>query len=482
MISALGIVLFAVATTANSPSTVEATLAWGGAVSSSAFTEVALSAESTNKLTVTTISGSPVISTTLQSDGERSLPASIPVQPSGDGAVTLNVLDGNAPPVILKAGELQHIPAPVVVVGESVVARVDASSDLLAVAASDLPRLASAYTNIRALVIDGLSLSQVDEQQLRALLEHIGVCGRTLLVDVTPAVRTMLTQRAGCGGHALLVSQPAAPLDGELAALLRQPVDAMPGTNALSMLLGGDSADLNLIALFLAGFIIVFVILSSIPRTRLVALGFCVLATGLAAMLWNSAPRESFVAWSEVDNGDRIARYAAIERLTASARGDRLLQPQSLGRSPMEINGESLTLHWSAAAGERQMEWNASLLEEAQLVTAGSFPVEPNLRAAVDGDTATVCNQGTAKSPASWLRFQGSTYAVPALQPASSWSLVDVAPETRRLPELRLLARRMQRHSLALLQPLRVPENGGTQRAWLMRVESDKAEASPCAG
>ena len=49
-------------------------------------------------------------------------------------------------------------------------------------------------------------------------------------------------------------------------------------------------------------------------------------------------------------------------------------------------------------------------------------------------------------------------------------------------PELRLLARRTQGIAVALLQPLKVPANGGRQDAWLLRLEAPGAEDSPCHG
>ena len=407
---------------------------------------------------------------------------SLPVSPFGADAVALTTRGGDAAPVVMNAGRLHNVRAPIVLSGESVVAGFGALPDALVVTPSDLPRLASAYAHIRALVIDGTTLAQLDEDQLRALVEHIGNCGRMLLVGAAPTVQRALEQRAGCGGLLLQTTANRSALDPELATLLGRRVSALPSASTLSTLLSSRSTDLQLMTLYLAGFVAVFVLLTIIPRTRLPALGFCALVTGLAATLWTAEPSEAFIAWSEVHDGDRIARYMAIDRATARARGERTLQTQSLARSPREISGRSLTLHWSMAPAERHLDWSASLLEEAQVVSAGSFNVEPNLRAGTDGEVVTVCNSGAATSPPAYLRWHGTTYAVPALAPSAKWSAVDATPVSTLSPELRLLARRTQNNALTLLQPLRVPANGGVRQAWLMRLESDAPQASPCLG
>lgn len=482
MIQTLGIVVFVAVSPTQGLSAPDATLVWDGAINSSAFTEVSIRAEAGTRLAVTTTSGSPTIKTELDAGDDLMVSGSMPIQPDGSDSIVLSIETGGGNSILLDAGELQRGRSPVVLVGETAFSGSQSMPESMSVAASELPTVASAYANIRALVIDGSSLAQLDEQQLRAMLEHVGNCGKTMLIDAAPGVQRLLTQRAGCGGQALITNSKDASADEKLANLLKQRITAMPGTRLLGTLVGSTSANVRLLTIFLAGFLIVFVALCVIPRTRVVALGFCVVATGLAAMLFNSDPRKSFVAWSEVRNGERIARYAAIERLTANTRGTHSLQPQSLERSPRELSGSGLTLHWGDAAGDRRLDWNASLLAEAQLLTAGSFPVEPNLRAGSDGLAVTVCNHGTAMSPPSFLRWRGSTFAVPSLAPSAAWTPVDADPVNEPRPELRLLARRTQRHSLALLQPLRVPANGGKQSAWLMRLETGHPETSPCTG
>ena len=252
--------------------------------------------------------------------------------------------------------------------------------------------------------------------------------------------------------------------------------------NVLATLDNAARDDLQLIAVYLFGFLAVFLLLNTGRRTRPVALGFCLLVTASSVLLWNSEPRTSFVAWSETFDGERIARYAALERLTAATRGKHTLQPASLERSLLQVSGHDIALRWSADEEQRRLDWHGSLLDEAGLITGGSFPVEPSLRAGFDGTHATVCNHGAAISPPAYLRWQGSTYAVPALNPAEKWIQDDTPPMTERRAELRLLARRMQRDSLAILQPLRVPGNGNSQSAWLMRRESALPELSPCDG
>ena len=129
---------------------------------------------------------------------------------------------------------------------------------------------------------------------------------------------------------------------------------------------------------------------------------------------------------------------------------------------------------------ERHLVWEASLLEQVRLITVGSFNVEPNLRAGVRDGMAVVCNHGRSPSPPAYLRWDNRNFSVPSLAPEATWSPQEAPAVIEARPELRLLARRAQRTSVALLQPLRVPANGGQQDAWLLRLESANTEDSPC--
>ena len=176
------------------------------------------------------------------------------------------------------------------------------------------------------------------------------------------------------------------------------------------------------------------------------------------------------------------ARYAGLERVSATGRGDQELQLRSLARSPMRIAGDDLVLHWSEEGQNRYLHWSTSLLKEMQVFSMGSFPVEQSLRAAAGDSTVVVCNVGKGEVPPGYVRWQGVNYELPALGPGQSWSASEAADVAEPSAPLRMLARRSVPEGIALLHPLRVPANGGNQGAWLMRSESQLPEGSVCRG
>ena len=476
----LGLLLAAASVQGQAP--IEATLGWNGHIAADAYTEIAISGRSVpgESLRVRTTGGSTQVEALMPAGNNGLSSVTLPLPVTGAGDIRLQAGTGNNTSGVIAAGRLRPGPGLVAIVGVRIAEKLESVPGTVAVAPTDLPRLGATYAHVRALVVDGTVLPELDAAQLRALLEYVGTCGRAVFAGASPAVQRTLEQRAGCGGRLLAMLPDDAPVDTALSALLDRRAAALPGARTLRTLLGDQSADFELLVLFLAGFVVVYLLLNALPRTRFAGLGFCLLASLLSSMLWSAESRQRFVAWSEVSDGERIARYSALEQLSATARGRQHVQPRSLAESPRTIEGNDLVVHWSDVPTERALEWQASLLEEAHLLTAGSFNVEPNLRAEIRDGMAVVCNQGRSPSPPAYLRWDNHNYAVPALAPTDIWSPGDDPALTESRPELRLLARRTQGIAVALLQPLRVPANGGRQDAWLLRLEVPGTEDSPC--
>ena len=326
-------------------------------------------------------------------------------------------------------------------------------------------------------ILDGESLALLDRAELHTLLEHVGLCGRVLLIDVADSTRSVLQQRAGCGGRLLVSATSHDDIEALRAALLTVEVPALPDQAQLGRLLPIQRSDVTSLSIYLLGFLLVYVLLMSVSRARTVALAFCVLACGFAGVLWPGGHRVSFAAWAEVDDGDRVARYRGLERFSSLGRGELTLDTQSLARSPQSLWGDGLSLTWSDVPDERKLTWNAPLLQQAELMSAGSFPIESTLRAAVREEVAVVCNLGGADSPPAYLRWRGETYPVPSLKSGEQWSTAAATPAAQSSAPLTLLARRAP--GIALLQPLRLPGNGN-QQAWLLRTESEGTGDAQC--
>ena len=475
----------------DSGASIEISLAWEGNVSTNALTELAVVAHGDTDvaLTVATESESPRISSVLKIDGSREAQAWMPVVPSSDdvavrtqiGSDKLSSNIASQATANRKTIGTQPGIAPIVLLGEFAADRFATVAHAMQLAPSDLPRLAAAYKHIRAIVIDGNELAQLEDAQLRALVEHVGNCGRVLLIDVNVDVARLLMQRAGCGGRTIANVNRIDDVGLQLEALLNNKTQQMPGQTALQRLLVRQQTDVALMAIFLSGFLLVFTLMASVPVTRMAALGFCLIATGFTGLLWTGGHRDSFVAWAEVEDGYRVARYSGLEALASAGRGEQTFHTLSLGRSPHWITGDDVTLLWNAEPLDRQLRWLPHLLQEIQVLTSGSFAIESILRAGLTDGIATVCNLGATTTPGAFLRWGDTTYSVPALAPEQRWTPTDEDVVRQRSAPLGLLATRAQGSAIALLRPLRLPsQSRGNQQAWLLRRELDDSEVSPC--
>ena len=460
---------------------IQTDLAWAGAVSSTAFTELTLRAATSMDATVAfEVAGpSTVVATSMQLHNGEPAIARMPVVSGDLDGVVLRYSVDDAPWQELDAGRLERGPGEFVLVGESAINVLGDVPGTTIVAANDLPGLSSAYTHVAAVALGGDALGRLDEAQLRAFLEYVGLCGRVLLIDPTDQVKQLVSQRAACGRRYFATSSADGDIATALEMLMTRGADRLPDEQALGGLLESRGADIRLIAFYLGGFLLIFVVLTAAPRSRGVALAFSVLLTALAGFFWDGGNKHVFVAWAETTTTDSVARYSSLERASATGRGPQVLQLQSLARSPMHITGRSLVLNWSEIASERHLDWSASLLQEMRVFAMGSFPVEPRLRASADGTEVIVCNRSDGHTQPAYLHWQGNNYEVPALAPGERWTTNESNITVEVSAHLRLLAHRTANSELALLRPLEVPSNGSDQRAWLMTTETD-ARGVPC--
>ncbi len=460
---------------------IQTDLAWDGAVSTAAFTELALHATTSLDANVAVELAGPaiVIATNLELKSGEPVATRLPVLSGIVGDVALRYSIDGAPWHELDVGRLEHGPRRIVLVGESAINALGDVPGSIVVAANKLPGLSSAYTHVAALALSGDALARLDDGQLRAFLEFVGLCGRVLLIEPSPQVQQLVSQRAACGGRYFATTNVTADIAAALEVLTQQRIDRLPDEQALGRLLESRGADVRLIAFYLGGFLLIFAVLTVLPRSRGIALAFSVLLTLFAGLFWTAGNRHTFVAWAETTTADNVARYASLERTSATGRGEQELQLRNLAPSLMHLTGDSLVLNWSEHASERYLDWSVSLLQEMQAFSMGSFPVEQRLRASTDGTEVIVCNQSDGHAPPAYLRWLGSNYTIPALAPGERWTIDESKITIETSAHLKLLASRTAYHELALLRPLEVPANGGDQSAWLMTTETD-AGASTC--
>jgi len=294
----------------------------------------------------------------------------------------------------------------------------------VALDADDLPRNASAYASIDALILDAPTLSALDQRQLGALLVHAAECGRIVLLNADLPVRRVLDGTGGCGGRALMhaasLADAKAMLESSLAAN-RVMATALP---AIGELARPDLVAWNRVLVVLAAYfavaMLVALFFSSLPVLLLVP-AFATVA--IPVLLNFMQPSPQLVVWSEATSGAQSARYQAWQRVPGLARGGvrvPVLQQLASARScdptqPMRFDFDAIRGHATFA------EFDTRLFRQVLLCYSGSFPVARAL--AIDArpnGLLQVRNTGSIGWPHGMLLAGGLVHELQALGPGDA--------------------------------------------------------------
>lgn len=287
--------------------------------------------------------------------------------------------------------------------------------------ADDLPRNASAYSSIDALVLDGPTLSALDQRQLGALLAHVATCGRVVLLNTDARVGRLLEGAGGCGGPSLLnatsLADAANLLKSSLAASLPRPV-ASAGIDGL---VRPAHSVLNRVAMALALYFAVAVLVLMFTTHPVVLLMPALCAAAALALLHAMQPAAQLVIWSEGTSGAPLARYQAWQRFAGVVRERmRVPIPPQLAAAAMPCDSTpAMRFDFDASRGQVAFaEFETRLFREVSLCYSGSFPMSRALSIETrDEGVRVVRNTGTTAWPQGALLLGGLVHDLPALAP-----------------------------------------------------------------
>jgi hypothetical protein len=293
--------------------------------------------------------------------------------------------------------------------------------------ADDLPRNASAYSSIDALILDAPTLGALDERQLGALLAHTAACGRTALVDPDPRARRVLEGAAGCGGRFLMSAASLSGATDLLRASLAEPVAPAISLAALRDLARPDHSAWNRALVVLAVYFGAAVLVIAFSSSILVFLLVPALA---GVVVWTSLhtvqPASQLLVWGEADSGARVARYQAWQRIPGNARSDVRVPvlPQLASVRSCDAS-EPMRFHFDATRGSAtSVEFGARLFRAVSLCYSGNFPVMRaiEVEARPDG-VLEVRNDGAMAWPKGVLLAGRLVHDLPALAPDEKASI-----------------------------------------------------------
>jgi len=359
------------------------------------------------------------------------------------------------------------------------------STGAIALSKSDLPQLLQSYESVFALAIDGNALAELNDNQLRALLDYAGSCGRLLLVDVATSAREIFAGRAACSGDYILAVNSPTDVATELQNLVDLTGRALPSSfqmQQLAKFTAGGNPSLATVSKFWLAYLIALLILLASSRKPAAIFGLAITATLLVVFIWPKEVSRNFVAWAEASFGDDVARYRSLER-HVSYRQNQLSLPVDRYRNELaNIVGEGYAIQWNTIDSTASAEWNAKPFQEFMRLATGSFAIEPSLSVHPGNEVVTVCNDSEHSSQSAYLHWKDSIFEIGPLGPGATWTNAD-KPAINLEPDLdgslALLRSRAREYELAILTPLLL--NDDDSRAWLIRFGDSPTLASTCA-
>jgi uncharacterized membrane protein len=332
----------------------------------------------------------------------------------------------------------------------------------VALSAGDLPRHASAYSSVDALMLDAATLGALDPAQLGALLAHAAACGRIAVINTDARVRKLLAGAAGCGGQALLDTESVAEARDRLAASLSKTLPSALPYGVVGELVRPQHVVWGRVAAALGAYFAAAVLaLAFWPNLPALVLTPAVAAALVLALLKSMQPPSPLLVWSEAASGMRLASYQAWQRFEGVARERARvpIPPQLASAVQACAPAQAMRFDFDVARGQASAaEFDTRLFHQMSLCYSGSFPIIRALSAKAGADGShRVRNEGTHAWPRGLFLADGAVHVLPALDPAAVTTLDAQAGTTLRDAVVRTALTRL-------------PTTGGRAALWELEL------------
>jgi len=329
----------------------------------------------------------------------------------------------------------------------------------LTLTADDLPRHASAYASIDALVVDAPTLGALDPKQLGALLAHAAACGRIVVVNTDPRVSRLLDGAPGCAGRALMTATSLAQAAEMLKSSLAASLPAAMAPVGMGALARPGLAVWNRVTVLLAVYFAAALLALMFTASPPVLLLLPVLAGVASLALLHALPATSpLLIWSEGAAGAPAARYQAWQPFPGRVRERmRVPIPPLLAATAQPCDAsQAMHFDFDASRGLAAFaEFDTRLFGQAALCYEGSFPMSRALTVEAKADgRREVRNAGTAAWPRGSFLAAGLVHELPALAAGAGTSLATPAGQAPGNALLRTAMARLQPGAAAALWQL----------------------------
>ena len=451
-----------------------ATPAWKGWTRSGRGTEldIRLTSDIATRATLDVAAGAQSARADVDLEPGRTVRLQVPIEAAEDAAVSA-VSPGGSP--VRKDVRLAQSESPLLGVGlgTDVPVRLD-GFQTVTLAADDLPRNASAYASVDALILDGPTLRALDQRQLGALLAHAAECGRIVLVNTDLRARQVLDGVRGCGGRAVMSA--ASPAEGVEMLKSSLATSLAPAISLVSIreLAQPDRVSWNRVLVLLAAyFAIAGLALIFVPSRPVLLLVPALATVAILALLHAIEPPPQLVVWSEGESGAQVARYEAWQMFPGLVRGQMrvpVLPQYAAVRScepsvPMRFDFDASRGRLTFAA------FDTRLFRTTALCYSGMFPLQRTIAFEARTDALLeLRNAGRSAWPSGALLAHGLVYDLPALGPGDSTIIRTEGRKSLEAP-VRIAMARTESDRIATLwelDPGEVAEGAIDGKGWLL--------------
>lgn len=401
-----------------------ATPAWNGWTRPGRATEVdvRVSSDVATRATLDVVAGRQVVRANLDLEPGRIVRLQVPIDSAEEVAVSVGL--PSSPPQrrdIRIAQSESPLLGVGLVTGEPVYLE---GFHTVALVADDMPRSASAYSSIDALILDAQTLGALDQRQLGALLAHAAECGRTVLLNTDLRVRRVLDGVGGCGGRAVMSAASLADAREMLKASLATSMAPAISLVSIRELAQPGRVTWNRVLVLLAAYFAIAGLALMLASSWPVLLLVPALATvAIVALLHAMQPPPQLVVWSEGESGAQVARSQAWQLFPGFARGHARVPVLPLLDSPRTCEpSQTMRFDFDANRGRFTFaDFDTRLFRQISLCYSGMFPLESAISIeALPGALFNIRNAGRAAWPSGVLLTGGVIHDMPALGPGDS--------------------------------------------------------------
>lgn len=401
-------------------------------------------------------------SITLTLDAQQEKRLWVPVLP--DPRVPLRVLlssDGTR--VIEKELIFEHDRIPLTLVSRSVPAhrnlagrRQAAGIRPVIISPRSLPHSFQGYAGVAAIVTDLDSLSGLSAAQYQAFAKYLGGCNILLLAAAEPGVMRRLRDLAGCGASFVRTYPSLSEVPALLRELNSRPAAQPPTAQALLSLQspayrGGITGSL---VLYLAGYIVFMTLVSwRTQKTRYLLLLPAIVA-GAGIFAWSGNGSARLISWAENQSGDSHLRVSSLLLLGGDRRGDTRVTLDAA--SSLAGIGDAMPDRRAlikAEGSRRELNSRTSLLSPAVYRISAVNRHLPPLSLHLNNGQPEVAARSPTPAGLIRLVWQGQVFELPAMAKDDSWQPGAGRKRNPRAAEEKLLQRRLEFDSPALLLP-----------------------------